>query len=123
MSHNPYQSPGTESQPARSPIEGPKSSIASHSLTLGILSLVLGLVGAAFCGLVALAGLGVGIRAVTLAREVLRKIDIGQENPASRGTATAGLIVGIIGIVISSAAIVLFLVSLVVFFGTLPEIQ
>lgn len=72
----------------------PEQSQATTILILGILSIVC-------CGLV-------GIAAWIMGNNELRAIDEGRRPPENRGTANAGRICGIIGLVLSALGLILF---------------
>jgi predicted Zn finger-like uncharacterized protein len=72
----------------------------STIMTLGIISIVGGTVGAVVCGLFSgLVGIGLGITTIVMGRGDLRQIDEGTMDPDGRGQTKAGIICGIVGIV------------------------
>lgn len=89
--------PGTLYEPSdRSPIV----------LTLGIISLIAGLVSCGCC-IVFPIGLGTGIPAWVMGLKDLREIDQGRRNPRQRNTLRSGMTCGIIGVCIATAFLVL----------------
>ncbi|HRI97893.1 MAG TPA: DUF4190 domain-containing protein [Nocardioides sp.] len=66
-------------------------------------ALVLGIVSIVFCGLFT------GVPAMVLGRRAQREIDASEGRLRGRGTATAGLVTGAIGTLLSAFAIVLLL--------------
>jgi hypothetical protein len=68
-------------------------------LTLGIISIAGGTIGAVVCGIFSgLIGIGLGITAVVMGRGDLRQIDTGSMDPDGRGHTKAGVICGFVGI-------------------------
>jgi hypothetical protein len=68
-------------------------------LTLGILSLVFGLLGCA-CGVLELATVGLGLAAAIMGRADLAQMRNGERDPSGEGMTNAGMICGIIGCII-----------------------
>ena len=97
-----YQSPqaqshaAEDSNPYASPRAGSTTSLVAHR---GFLILILGIASIPCCGLI-------GIPAIIMANEDLRKIDAGIMNPEGRGLTTAGKILGIIGLIVLAIGII-----------------
>lgn len=82
--------------------------------TLGLTSLILGIVGVVFSFLVSFVGLLLGVAAIVLA--VLSR----KREPAGRGMALGGLITGIVAVVLAIALIIIAIVALSAL-GGLPQ--
>jgi hypothetical protein len=76
-------------------------------LTLGIISIVTGTVGALICFFGGFIAIGLGITATLMGRGDLRQIDAGSMDPDGRGQTKAGVICGIVGMVCGTLVLLL----------------
>jgi hypothetical protein len=82
-------------------------------LTLGILSLVFGLLGCG-CGPLVLAAFGLGLPAAIMGRGDLTQMRNGERDPSGEGMTNAGMICGIIGCIIACIGVLFFCLWLMI---------
>lgn len=115
-SANPYQAPRVGNAPPNANVPyvwGMQRHRGSTILTLGIVSCALALIGAVICNLLQLVSLILGITAITMANHDRKAMASGSMDRSGQGQTTAGMILGIIGTVLSALLLVAFVVIMV----------
>ncbi len=115
--HQPHLDPAMMAPPPLNPPIMPGAILGAHHggsiLTLGIVSIVCGVIGAFCCALLPLAGIGCGIAAILWGNSDLRAMDANLMDPSGRSSVSSGRVCGIVGIVISSLGM-LFMVAMII---------
>ena len=91
----------------------PEASRAVTALVLGLIGLLGGVLGL----LIGILGLLVGFLSPFgwyLGRKEMKAIDAGLRNPTNRGTAKAGMVLGIVGTIFTVLVVALFAVAVIV---------
>lgn len=114
----PQLDPAMMAPPPLNPPVTPGAILGAHHggaiLTLGIVSIVTGIIGTICCALLPLVGIGCGIAAIIWGGSDLRAMDAGLMDPSGRSPANSGRICGIAGVAISSLGL-LFTIGMIVF--------